>query len=72
VRRLRRWWRRRRGQRRDECEVCAAQPRQIWKVGSSFTDDASLGIGGGGSFMTATYCKAHKPATAQRRPNQRR
>lgn len=70
--RLRRWWRRRRHQRRDFCEVCGVQPRRIHVVRSDFDDDDALGMEGGRSFMTATYCRRHAPSGARRKPNPRR
>jgi hypothetical protein len=69
------WWRCRRRARRDWCETCGSWPRRIYEVGSHFDDDDALGMeagGLGGSFMSATYCKAHAPAGARRKANPRR
>jgi len=47
----------------DECETCG---RALTAAGahvlrSDATDDAALGIGEGGTFMSATYCRRHFP-----------
>lgn len=66
--------RRRPSRRRDFCETCGAEPRRIWIVGARILDASENEIGGegGGSFMSATYCKAHRPAEARRKPNPKR
>lgn len=66
-------WRRRVVPRRDFCEVCGAQPKHIFVVSARILDDSEAEIGaGGGSLMSATYCKAHTPDEARRRPNPKR
>jgi hypothetical protein len=69
-----RWFRRRpKSPRRESCEICGARPKRVYEISADITAAVpDLAGTGGGAFMTATYCKEHRPPEAVRKPNQRR
>ncbi len=80
MRRLSRWWRRRRAPLTpDYCRQCDVHLRrgQVWEVrtGHALHDGdemievdeaAAFGVGHGGSFLAVTYCRRHAPKGAVR------
>lgn len=62
---MRRWLRRllRRAPKRQElCEVCGEWFADGWVVSATFDDDLLDEAGGGGSAMSAYYCRRHRPS----------
>ena len=62
-----RWWRRRRELTLDHCAVCDSRLRRggAWEVryNPQRAED-----GYGGTFLSLTYCRKHRPTEARRAP----